>query len=81
MLETSTLSLLLSMTGFILVAVIVVHHHNCSDQIQRARYEVKRMTSRLKSQADIFEQQVIDLQIQIDEVDEQIRALEHRGPV
>ncbi|MCJ2164081.1 MULTISPECIES: hypothetical protein [unclassified Pseudodesulfovibrio] len=79
MLEVSTIYLLLAMFAFVLVAVLVLHHHNSADLIQRKQNEVRNLTSQLTAKSDIFEQQIIDLRIRIDEIDEQIEILEERG--
>ena len=76
MLDASTLSLILSLAGFVLVAIVVVHHHNCSDQVRRRRIEVRHVTTELTAKANAYEQQITDLQRQIEEIDEQIRSLE-----
>jgi len=75
MLDSSTLYLILAMAGFVLIAIIVVHHHNCSDLIRRKRTEVKSISKQLGYKIDTLEQEVIDLKIQIEEIDEQIDTL------
>ena len=76
MFETSTIYLLLAMASFVFVAVVLVHHHNCSDTIQRTRNEVQSVTARLDEKIAVLEQEVVDLQIQVDEIDDQIAPLE-----
>lgn len=76
MFDSSTLYLLLAMATFVFVAVVLVHHHNCNDIIQRKRNAVKNVTARLDQRIELLEQQVVDIQIKIDEIDEQIAALE-----
>ena len=76
MLDASTTSLILSLAGFVLVAILVVHHHNCSDQIRRRRAEVKHVTTELTTKSTAYEQQIADLQLQIEDIDQQLRMLE-----
>ncbi|NDV20035.1 hypothetical protein GO013_11440 [Pseudodesulfovibrio sp. JC047] len=75
MLDSNTLYLLLAMAGFILIAALVVHHHNCSDQIRRKRMEVKGVSQQLGYKIDTLEQELTELKSQIDDLDEQIGAL------
>ncbi|WP_319543749.1 hypothetical protein [uncultured Pseudodesulfovibrio sp.] len=75
MLDSSTLYLILVMAGFVLIAVIVVHHHNCSDIIRRKRAEVRGVKKQLEYKIDSLEHAIIDLKVQIEEIDEQIDIL------
>lgn len=78
MLEVSTLYLLLAMFGFVLLGIIVVHHHNCSDMIRRKRNEVRRLTVHLEAKNSVLEEQITDLKAKVDDLDEQIAVLEQR---
>lgn len=78
MLEISTLYLLLAMFGFVLLGIIVIHHHNCSDLIRRKRNEVRRLTVHLEAKNSVLEEQITDLKAKVDDLDEQIAILEQR---
>jgi cell division protein FtsB len=78
MLEISTLYLLLAMFGFVLLGIIVIHHHNCSDLIRRKRNEVRRLTVHLEAKNSVLEEQITDLKAKVDDLDEQIAVLEQR---
>jgi len=78
MLEVSTLYLLLAMFGFVLLGIIVIHHHNCSDLIRRKRNEVRRLTVHLEAKNSVLEEQITDLKSKVDDLDEQIAVLEQR---
>lgn len=75
MLDSNTLYMILAMAGFVLIAIIVVHHHNCSDIVRHKRAEVKGITKRLGYKIDTLEQETIDLKTQLEEIDEQIDTL------
>lgn len=76
MLELNTLYLLLAMGGFVLVAVVLVHQHNCADTVRKKRNEVQGVTLRLEQKIAVIEQEVVDLQMKIDDLDEQISTVE-----
>jgi cell division protein FtsB len=78
MLEISTLYLLLAMFGFVLLGIIVIHHHNCSDMIRRKRNEVRRLTVHLEAKNTVLEEQIADLKTKVGDLDEQIAVLEQR---
>lgn len=78
MLEVSTLYLLLTMFGFVLLGIVVVHHHNCSDMIRRKRNEVRRLTVHLEAKNSVLDEQIADLKIQVEELDEKLSILEQR---
>ncbi|EGB13935.1 hypothetical protein DND132_0720 [Pseudodesulfovibrio mercurii] len=78
MLEVSTLYLLLAMFGFVLLGIIVVHHHNCSDMIRRKRNEVRRLTVHLESKNAVLDEQIADLKTKVDDLTDQISILEQR---
>lgn len=79
MLELNTLYLLLAMAAFVLVAVVLVHQHNCADTVRRKRNEVQTVTHGLKQKIDVLEQEVVDLQIRVDEIDDQVNTLEQQA--
>jgi cell division protein FtsB len=81
MLEVSTLYLLLAMFGFVLLGIIVVHHHNCSDLIRHKRNEVRRLTVHLEAKNTVLEEQIADLKTKVGDLDEQIAILEQRKHV
>jgi hypothetical protein len=78
MLEVSTVYLLLAMFGFVLLGIIVIHHHNCSDMIRRKRNEVRRMTVNLEAKNTVLEEHIAELKTKVGEIDEQIGILEQR---
>ncbi len=75
MLELSTLYLLLAMAGFVCAAVVLMHRHNSADAIQRKEREVENISDMLGRKMEALEKEVVDLQLQIDEIDDQIRAM------
>jgi len=75
MLDSSTLYLILAMAGFVFVAIVMVHHHNCSDTVRRKRNEVKSVSTQLQMKIDVLEQEVVDIQMRLDEIDEEIEVL------
>lgn len=76
MFDSSTLYLILVMAAFIAVAIVLVHHHNCADQVRQKKNEVKALIFKYQQRIDVLEQKVIDLQMEIDEVDEEIELLQ-----
>lgn len=72
MLDTSTFYLIVAMAGFVLVAVIMIHHHNCSDIMHRKERELVSITNQLSPRIDILEREVIDLKVELDEIQEKI---------
>ncbi|BCS87455.1 hypothetical protein PSDVSF_06970 [Pseudodesulfovibrio sediminis] len=75
MLDSNTLYLLLAMAGFVCIAIVMVHHHNCSDLIRRKKNEVNSVATQLKYKTEALERECIDIQIQIDAIDDEINAL------
>jgi len=78
MLEVSTLYLLLAMFGFVLLGILVIHHHNCTDQVCRKRNEIRRLTVDLSAKNAVLEEQIAELKTEINEIDDQIALLEQR---
>ncbi|WFS61159.1 hypothetical protein LF599_10765 [Pseudodesulfovibrio thermohalotolerans] len=78
MLEVSTLYLLLAMFGFVLLGILVIHHHNCTDQVCRKRNEIRRLTVDLSAKNAVLEEQIAELKTKINEIDDQIALLEQR---
>ena len=78
MLEVSTLYLILAMVGFVLLAIIVVHHHNCSDQIRHKRNEVRSLANRLAARNAVYEEHIAALKKRLEELDDEIDILEQR---
>lgn len=58
-----------------MVAVAVVHHHNCSDLVRRKRNEVHAVSKQLEKKIEILENEIVDLRLAIEEVDEEINTL------
>jgi septal ring factor EnvC (AmiA/AmiB activator) len=80
MLDSSTLYLVLIMAGFILVAVIVTHQHNCSDLIRRKSYEVENAVTLFTQKTQALEQAIVTFKTEIEEIDEQIDLLQSETP-
>lgn len=74
MLDTSTLYLILAMTGFVFIAIITVHQHNSSEQIRRKRSEVEGFSTLITKKIEALENQIINLKIEIDDLDDEIGA-------
>lgn len=72
MLNLSTLTLLLAMVGFVALAILLVHQHNCSDIVRRKRNEFEYLSNKLKMKTDVVAADIENIQIQIDELDDQI---------
>jgi hypothetical protein len=75
MLDASTAYTLLAMALFIFLALIIVHQHNCADQVRRKRGEVESIEGQLGERIRLLEEQVDDLKVKIEEVDEQLVVL------
>lgn len=75
MLDASTAYLILAMASFVFIAVVIVHHHNCSDAIRKRRNEVMSFTNKVEQKIEAIEQINVDLETQIEELDEQIDTL------
>lgn len=76
MLDSNTLYLLSAMGVFILFAVLLVHHHNANEAIQRKRLEVEGATRILEQKMEVLELEINDLKEQIDDVDIEIETIE-----
>lgn len=72
--DNTTLYLILALSSFLLIAVVMIHHHNCSDQIRRKQGELNSITQKLNPRIEIMEKEIIELKIKIEEVDEDIAA-------
>jgi hypothetical protein len=75
MLDASTAYTLLAMALFIFLALIIVHQHNCADQVRRKRGEVESIEGQLGERIRLLEEQVDGLKVKIEEVDEQLVVL------
>lgn len=78
MLETSTISLLLVMVGFIAVAMVMTHHHSSTDLIRRKKGEVEAFADKLNQKIGIIEQELIDLKLKAEELDEEIETYQQK---
>ncbi|MBG0790076.1 MAG: hypothetical protein H0S80_06210 [Desulfovibrionaceae bacterium] len=78
MLDVDTIYLLLVMIGFILVAIVLLHSHSCTDTIRKKRNEVLNVTHRLEKMIATLEQEVAALQIRVEEVDDRISFLQEQ---
>lgn len=76
MLDTSTLSLILVMVGFVAVAVVMVNHHSNSDQVRRKKGEVSAYSQKLNQKIEVVERDIVDLKIKLESLDEEIDALQ-----
>lgn len=74
--DTSTFYLLLAMGIFVFGAVIMIHHHNCTDIVKKREGHVQQKTDYLNRKIEVLEQEIVNLKIQIEEVDEKIDASE-----
>lgn len=64
-----TIYLIMSLGGFLLIAVALIHHHNCTEQIQRKKGEIESVKQKLQPRIDILEQEVLDIKVKIDDLD------------
>ena len=74
--ESSTVYLILALSAFLFVVVIMVHQHNCSEQVRRKLGEVEGFTQKLTPRIESLEKEIIDLKVKIDEVEEEIVTLQ-----
>lgn len=74
MLETSTVYLILAMAAFVIVAILMVHYHNCSELVRRKQNEVEAISLQLNKKIDILEQEVVDFKIKLDDLNDDIEA-------
>lgn len=70
--DVNTIYLIMAMGGFLLVAVTLIHHHNCSQQVRRKKGEVNGVTQKLAPRIEILEKEVAGLKVKIDELDVEI---------
>jgi len=70
--DMSTIYLIMAMGGFLLVAMTMIHHHNCSQQVHRKKGELDSVTQKLNPRIEILEKEVAELKVKIDEVDVEI---------
>ncbi|MBG0790074.1 MAG: hypothetical protein H0S80_06200 [Desulfovibrionaceae bacterium] len=76
MLDIDTFSLILILSGLILLGAVGFHYANCSNMVRRKRREFESLSYALEQKIFDLEQEVVDLQMQIDKVDEQINSME-----
>jgi peptidoglycan hydrolase CwlO-like protein len=76
MLDTSTLSLILVMVGFVAVAIVMVHHHNNTDLVRRKKGEVAAYTNKLTRKIQIVENEIETLKLKVDELNEEIDTIQ-----
>ncbi len=79
MLEASTIYLLLAMFAFVLIAVLVLHQHNSNDAIRRKKNELESLKTHLDPRSDMYEEQITEIKIKIEELEEEIDILERRN--
>ncbi len=72
MLDSSTLYLIMAMTGFVSVAVVMIHQYNCSEVINRKHNEVENTCQQFAKKIELLEQGIVDLKVQIEELDEKL---------
>lgn len=72
MLDANTLYLLLIMLAFICIAIVLVHYHKSTDEIQRKKSEVSNYSYQLQRKIDAVEHEIVDLRLKIDELDTEI---------
>ena len=78
MLETSTITLLLVMVGFIAVAMVMSHHHGSRETIRRKKGEVEAFSDKLNQKIGIIEQELVDLKLKVEELDEEIETYQQK---
>ncbi|WP_243545831.1 hypothetical protein [Pseudodesulfovibrio tunisiensis] len=72
--DTSTLYLLLAMLSFVLVAVLLIHHYNCSEEVKRRQRQVAGKEALLNKKNDVLEQENAALEVKLDEIDAEIES-------
>ncbi|MEF2230407.1 MAG: hypothetical protein V3571_05725 [Pseudodesulfovibrio sp.] len=74
--ENSTIYLILALSAFLFVVILMIHQHNCSDQVRRKRGEVDGVIRKLDPRIEILEKEIIDLKVKIEEIEEEIATLQ-----
>ena len=74
--ESSTIYLIMALSAFLFVVVLMVHQHNCSEQVRRKRGEVEGIAQKLTPRIENLEKEIIDLKVKIEEVEEEIVTLQ-----
>lgn len=70
--DSVTLYLIMALGSFLLIAVIVIHQHNCSQQVRRKKGELESITQKLNPRIEILEKEIVDIKVKTDEVDLEI---------
>ena len=73
--DTSTIYLLLGLAGFVLTTLVLVHHHNCAEQVTKTKIAARDLSAELKKRTYQLEVQCKKLQLQINAIDEQLEAI------
>ena len=76
MLELNPFSLIFILGGLIFLAAVLLHYHNCSSLVRKKRMEVCSLSCQLKKKIHELEEEIVDLQLELDGVNEQIRSLQ-----
>lgn len=74
--ENSTIYLILALSAFLFIVVLMIHQHNCSEQVRRKRGAVESVIQKLNPRIEILEKEIIDLKVKIEEVEEEIVTLQ-----
>lgn len=72
MLDISTLYLILALSGFVFMAVIMIHQYNCSDSITRKHNAIESIVQQFNRKTEVLKLEVTDLKTKIEEIDEKL---------
>ena len=75
MLDFNTYTLIFAMGGLVILGAVVVHYHNCSNLIRRKRREFQSLANLLEQKLNELEREIVDLQMEIDGIDKQIKSM------
>ncbi|WP_419788154.1 hypothetical protein [Pseudodesulfovibrio sp.] len=74
--DQSSLYLILALTIFVFMAVLLIHHHNCMDQVKRKQGKVDGITNQLTPRIAILEKEIAELKAKNEELDAEISTLQ-----
>jgi len=76
MLDFDTYTLIFIMGGLVILGAVVVHYQNCNNLIRRKRREFQSLANLLEKKLNELEREIVDLQMEIDGIDKQIKSMQ-----